>query len=103
MTDRRSFLGAAAAGAAACLLPTPAQASAARGARGVLVDTTRCLGCRACEAACAEQNRLPAPERAADDTVFDVRRPTGPAFPRARRRCPPAGSRSRRPPGWGRR
>jgi len=28
---------------------------------GVLVDTTRCVGCRACEAACAEANDLPAP------------------------------------------
>jgi Fe-S-cluster-containing dehydrogenase component len=28
---------------------------------GVLVDTTRCVGCRGCEAACAEANDLPAP------------------------------------------
>jgi formate dehydrogenase iron-sulfur subunit len=28
---------------------------------GVLVDTTRCVGCRACEAACAEANDLPSP------------------------------------------
>lgn len=28
---------------------------------GVLVDTTRCVGCRSCEAACAEQNGLPEP------------------------------------------
>jgi Fe-S-cluster-containing dehydrogenase component len=28
---------------------------------GVLVDTTRCVGCRACEAACAEANELPTP------------------------------------------
>jgi Fe-S-cluster-containing dehydrogenase component len=28
---------------------------------GVLVDTTRCVGCRGCEAACAEANELPAP------------------------------------------
>ncbi len=26
---------------------------------GVLVDTTRCVGCRSCEAACAEANHLP--------------------------------------------
>jgi Fe-S-cluster-containing dehydrogenase component len=29
---------------------------------GVLVDTTRCIGCRACERACAEQNGLPVPD-----------------------------------------
>lgn len=28
---------------------------------GVLVDTTRCVGCRGCEAACAEANHLPSP------------------------------------------
>ena len=28
---------------------------------GVLVDTTLCVGCRACEAACAEANQLPDP------------------------------------------
>jgi len=29
--------------------------------RSMLVDTTRCIGCRTCEAACAEANGLPAP------------------------------------------
>jgi formate dehydrogenase iron-sulfur subunit len=33
---------------------------------GVLVDTTRCAGCRACEAACAEANKNPAPAEIAD-------------------------------------
>jgi NAD-dependent dihydropyrimidine dehydrogenase PreA subunit len=31
------------------------------GLLGVLVDTTLCIGCRSCEAACAEINNLPAP------------------------------------------
>lgn len=31
---------------------------------GVLVDTTRCLGCRMCESACAAANDLPKPESA---------------------------------------
>lgn len=35
---------------------------------GVLVDTTRCVGCRGCEAACAEANDLPAPPEGADVT-----------------------------------
>lgn len=33
---------------------------------GVLVDTTRCVGCRGCEAACAEANGLPAPAEGED-------------------------------------
>ena len=41
---------------------------------GVLVDTTRCVGCRACEAACAEANQLPAPPEG--DEVMKSRRDT---------------------------
>ncbi|MFC1661526.1 4Fe-4S dicluster domain-containing protein [Gemmatimonadota bacterium] len=33
---------------------------------GVLVDTTKCLGCRMCERACAEAHGLPEPERDLD-------------------------------------
>jgi formate dehydrogenase iron-sulfur subunit len=29
---------------------------------GMLIDSVRCIGCQACEAACAEQNGLPYPE-----------------------------------------
>ncbi len=51
------------------------------GVRGVeensmLVDTTLCLGCRGCEAACAEANKLPHPP--AGDGVFDETRLTSP-------------------------
>jgi Fe-S-cluster-containing dehydrogenase component len=46
----------------------------------VLVDTTKCMGCRMCELACAKQNGLPEPEpkvdfsipRRTDDTRFTV-------------------------------
>ena len=46
----------------------------------VLVDTTKCMGCRMCELACAKQNELPEPEpkvdfsipRHTDDTRFTV-------------------------------
>jgi Fe-S-cluster-containing dehydrogenase component len=57
-----------AAGATAAIASRPAQAedgTALVGARdtvGVLVDTTRCLGCRMCEFACAEANGLPTPD-----------------------------------------
>ena len=43
---------------------------------GMLVDTTLCAGCRACEAACAESNKLPAPP--AGEAVLESRRETGP-------------------------
>jgi formate dehydrogenase beta subunit len=42
----------------------------------VLVDTTRCIGCRACEAACAEANDLGEPESAGDAAVFTRTRDT---------------------------
>lgn len=35
---------------------------------GVLVDTTKCLGCRICESACAEANGLPKPDADVDMT-----------------------------------
>lgn len=46
---------------------------------GVLVDTTRCVGCRACEAACAEANDLPAPPEG-DEVLSKVRDTTTTAF-----------------------
>jgi len=42
---------------------------------GVLVDTTRCIGCRNCETACAEANNLPLPDLD-DETIFDEKRVT---------------------------
>src|SRR5512133_2564375 len=41
---------------------------------GVLVDTTLCVGCRGCEAACSEANHLPPPEEG--EAVFQRRRDT---------------------------
>lgn len=45
---------------------------------GVLVDITRCVGCRSCEAACNKEQKMPEPNVPFDDTsVFeDKRRPT---------------------------
>jgi len=42
---------------------------------GILVDTTRCVGCRACEEACAQTNHLPVPD-IADESVFKKERKT---------------------------
>jgi len=47
---------------------------------GVLHDTTRCIGCRKCEQACNEVNKLDKPERPFDDLkVLDQKRRTGEA------------------------
>jgi formate dehydrogenase iron-sulfur subunit len=45
--------------------------------KGVLVDTTRCIGCRSCEEACAIAHDLPVPD-IADESVFKQRRDTSP-------------------------
>jgi formate dehydrogenase iron-sulfur subunit len=49
---------------------------------GVLVDTTRCIGCRSCEAACNKEQKLPEPETSfTDKSVFEEnRRPTAKAY-----------------------
>jgi formate dehydrogenase beta subunit len=46
---------------------------------GMLVDTTLCIGCRSCEAACNEANGLPEPKVPFDsEAVFAERRDTTP-------------------------
>ena len=75
--DRRSYLkvlGGGIAGAALgnTLLPKRLKAAAIASPKqfsGVLVDTTRCVGCRSCEAACADAHGLPAPDTG-DESVF---------------------------------
>jgi len=77
--SRRGFLGSLAAGARA-LAGGEAHAgggaakhfSGHPGSRGLLHDTTLCVGCRSCEVACAEVNGHPAPEKPVGDmTVFE--------------------------------
>jgi len=65
---RRSFLtGLACAGATAAAGAVPAVASDKREAPsdavGMLYDTTRCIGCKACVVACHEANDLPPDDR----------------------------------------
>lgn len=43
---------------------------------GILVDTTRCIGCRSCEVACAEVNGLPIPDISGRPTVAVERQTT---------------------------
>jgi len=42
---------------------------------GILVDTTRCIGCRSCEEACASAHGLPVPD-IYDESVFEKERKT---------------------------
>ena len=63
--DRRGFLKLAGVAGAAAVVGAPklarAEGEAGPEANGLLVDTTRCVGCRGCEVACSEQNGLPDP------------------------------------------
>ena len=74
--NRRTFFKVAGAAGTVALSPArKASASTAASSldakrRGVLVDTTKCIGCRACEAACAETNALPGPAMPDNPAVF---------------------------------
>jgi len=62
--DRRKFLklGAVAGGTAVCATATPAAARERREPDpswyGMLNDSTRCIGCKACQVACKKENKL---------------------------------------------
>src|SRR4030042_370508 len=46
---------------------------------GMLIDTTKCIGCRACEEACNEANKLPKPTVSfSTESVFEEKRETTP-------------------------
>lgn len=86
--DRRTFLktiGVGLAGAAGGSLLNP-RTSRSQGAFeveeffGILIDTTRCIGCRRCEKACAEVNGLPIPDisEKANESVLKPMRKTSP-------------------------
>jgi formate dehydrogenase iron-sulfur subunit len=83
--SRRGFLRVAGiTGSAALVGPGPARAQSDKpldrtgeNESAMLVDTTLCAGCRACEAACSEANGLPPP--GTDEQVVKLgRRETGP-------------------------
>jgi formate dehydrogenase iron-sulfur subunit len=79
MVDRRGFLKKSAASLSLTFLATQrvfAESFSARPDRyGVLVDMTRCIGCRRCEASCNIINKLPAPSIPfVDKSVFEKKR-----------------------------
>jgi formate dehydrogenase iron-sulfur subunit len=79
MVDRRGFLKKSAASLSLTFLTAQrvfAESFSARSDRhGVLVDMTRCIGCRRCEASCNIINKLPAPGIPfADKSVFEKKR-----------------------------
>ena len=77
LINRRRFLrGSLVASAAATVsLAQRTEAATFEGypnAMGVLVDLSRCVGCRSCEAACNKEQNLPAPAKPFNDfSVFD--------------------------------
>jgi len=81
--SRRRFLGWMGAAGMGLTVGRPAGAAGNKNfsgypeSLGVLHDMTRCIGCRKCEAACNEINKLPAPEQPFDDlSVLDNKRRT---------------------------
>jgi formate dehydrogenase iron-sulfur subunit len=81
--DRRTFLkriGIGMAGMTCGGVLAPGKLNAQGVAEGkeflsILIDTTRCIGCRSCELACAETYGLPIPD-IEDDSVFEEERRT---------------------------
>jgi coenzyme F420-reducing hydrogenase gamma subunit len=74
--SRRGFIGGAigaALGAGSAEAGTVRQFAGYPGRYGLLHDTTLCVGCRSCEAACARVNELPPPPKPLDDPeVFEA-------------------------------
>jgi formate dehydrogenase iron-sulfur subunit len=72
--NRRSLLKGGFLGALMAMLQSPEKAGAHRiekypDSMGVLVDLTRCVGCRSCEAACNKEQGLPVPPEPFTDTI----------------------------------
>ncbi len=75
--DRRDFLKTTLAAGTAAIASDHAQALELRHPEefvGVLVDTTRCIGCRACEIACGEEHGMLVPDVVNDGALEAPRR-----------------------------
>jgi formate dehydrogenase iron-sulfur subunit len=78
--DRRNFMKLVGVAAGSALTPARADAGTAAGdpgeTHGVLVDLTRCIGCRMCEEACALANDRPEPDWSDDHSYQALRQAT---------------------------
>jgi Fe-S-cluster-containing dehydrogenase component len=84
--SRRNFLKVAGAAGGVLLAGGAKSAQAAQTPQtsaggvefnGMLIDTTKCIGCRACEEACNEANKLPKPKVSfSSESVFEETRDT---------------------------
>ena len=75
--DRRGFLKTSLVVGAAALSSNNANAQETRDSEefvGILVDTTRCIGCRACEVACGEEHDLLVPDVLNDGALEKFRK-----------------------------
>jgi Fe-S-cluster-containing dehydrogenase component len=75
--DRRDFLKTTLVAGTAALAGPNARAEETRKPEefvGVLVDTTRCIGCRACEVACGETHDLHVPDVLNDGALSEERK-----------------------------
>lgn len=75
---RRDFIKLAGVTSGGLLLPVLGKTNEVNGNKefkGILIDTTKCIGCRSCELACAEAHNLPEPD-IDDESVFEKERKT---------------------------
>jgi len=75
--DRRNFLKTTLVAGTAALAGTELKAEETRKPEefvGILVDTTRCIGCRACEVACGETHDLLVPDVVNDGALNQARK-----------------------------
>jgi formate dehydrogenase beta subunit len=74
--DRRAFFKSIAAAAAVTAIPTAAVARVRKAvpsdAVGLLYDTTKCIGCKACVVACKEANNMPADIDGYGEGLYDA-------------------------------
>jgi len=84
--SRRTFLGGLSTMGLGAVFTSSAKADANKDftgyadTAGILHDTTLCVGCRACEAACNKVNKLPSPDHSFSDiSILDMKRRTTPA------------------------
>lgn len=72
--DRRNFLTTVGVAVGVTFIGNNAKASEKVEMVGILIDTTKCLGCRSCEYSCAEANKLAEPSDDTDELFKSFRK-----------------------------